>query len=622
MVRLLAEGGMGAVYVVEQLSSGAQRALKVLHPDLVRDARTREQFMLEARIGAQIDSGHVVDVIAAGVDEDTNLPWMAMELLEGEDLTDLIQRRGRLPLHEVGEIFDQLGDALAAAHSAGVIHRDLKPRNIFVARSRLRGMPFVVKVLDFGISKLLERSSVAVTVTRQIGSPLFMAPEQARAGAHLRRSTDVWPLGLLAYYLITGRHYWRSVEPEGVNLNALLMEITMAPIVAPGHRAEEQGLSGLLPDGFDSWFLQCVHRDPERRFADARVCTDVLRETLQGRHAAMLETEETVVRSLPDEPVSTSLPSGRGSTETHSIGVSQPSRAVVRRPSLAPPSFAPRRTEPGAGESRTSLRQLEPTLHTANTEVPVLHDQHDQQGDRHRRSVVPFLVASGGVLCLVGAVIFTVSSRPRAHQQSLRHTVSSRSMVSARVELHFQGFPRDARCSINGVSFGCERTDLQRASVPVVVHLEAPGRVPMDFSVLPDRDQNVVVPRMLSEPTLDAGATDVTDVTEITDRPDEAVITDTVSLAAANGSSETLSEQSTEPSRRARTAHTGRVSIGAEPPRCEVFIDGRSVGTTPIFSRSLRVGTHRLACVRDGHRLERTVNVRFGHNTDVVFPLR
>ena len=248
IVRALAEGGMGAVFVAEQLSSGKLRALKVLNPSLVADPYSREQFTLEARIGAQIGSGHVVEVIAAGVDEETEIPYLAMELLEGEDLADLVHRRGRLPAHEALEIFEQLGDALAAAHRAGVIHRDLKPRNIFVARSRLRGMPFVVKVLDFGISKVITHNATSVTVTRQLGSPLFMAPEQARSGAKLRRSTDVWPLGLLAYLLLTGRHYWRSVESEGVNLNALLMEIAVHPIESPSQRARDQGLEpGLLP---------------------------------------------------------------------------------------------------------------------------------------------------------------------------------------------------------------------------------------------------------------------------------------------------------------------------------------------------------------------------------------
>lgn len=122
--RALKEGGMGAVYVAEQLSVGAPRALKLMQPQLVRDPIMRKRFEQESRIGARIASDHVVQVVAAGVDGATGYPWMAMELLEGADLDTVLERRGALPPPEVQEIFKQLCHALAAAHAAGIVHRE------------------------------------------------------------------------------------------------------------------------------------------------------------------------------------------------------------------------------------------------------------------------------------------------------------------------------------------------------------------------------------------------------------------------------------------------------------------------------------------------------------------
>src|SRR3954447_19206779 len=121
----LAEGGMGAVYVVEQLSTGSRRALKLMHPQLVQDPRLRQRFEQEARVGARIESDHVVQVIAAGVDEETGYPFLVMELLKGEDLGAALAKRGAMSPEETRQIFAQLCHALAAAHVAGIVHRDL-----------------------------------------------------------------------------------------------------------------------------------------------------------------------------------------------------------------------------------------------------------------------------------------------------------------------------------------------------------------------------------------------------------------------------------------------------------------------------------------------------------------
>ncbi len=292
VVRPLAQGGMGAVYVVEQIATGHQRALKVMHPQVVDDEKSRERFAQEARVGAQIRSAHVVEVTAAGVDAESGTPWLAMELLEGDDLRAMMKRRGPIPAAEVAEIFEQIGDALGHAHAAGIVHRDLKPENIFISVSRLRGVPFVAKVLDFGIAKIVSEHKTAATVTTVIGSPLWMAPEQSNRGAHIAPSTDVWALGLIAFALLTGRNYWQSANSpdDKFNLQSLFVEIMVHPLDPATARAAVVGSAVVPPSGFDDWFAHCVVRDPNGRFRDAREAVTALAAVLTAAPGRLAPT--------------------------------------------------------------------------------------------------------------------------------------------------------------------------------------------------------------------------------------------------------------------------------------------------------------------------------------------
>ncbi len=255
---------MGAVYVAEQLSTGKSRALKVMHPGLVSDVRLRERFSQEARFGAQIESEHVVEVVGAGVDTATGTPWLAMELLEGEDLARMLARRGPLPPEEARELLAQLCDGLGAAHARGVVHRDLKPENLYVAVSRRRGVPFTLKILDYGVARQV---SLGVTTagTMAVGTPLWMAPEQSD-GRSVSPATDVWALGLLAFQVLTGKVYWRAANREGMDLGTLLYEVLGGDMDPASRRAAEIGFTSRLPAGFDPWFARCTAREPKARF--------------------------------------------------------------------------------------------------------------------------------------------------------------------------------------------------------------------------------------------------------------------------------------------------------------------------------------------------------------------
>ncbi len=265
IVRRLAVGGMGAVYEVKQLTTGHTRALKVMNEAFAADPRMRERFVLEAKVGAQIQSDHVVQVIGAGVDDER--PWVLMELLRGETLRAYVERRGPLPIEELGTIFTGICHAIAAAHAVGIVHRDLKPENVFLATPRRTDDLWDVKVLDFGIAKLVAESRGANTAL--LGTPFWMAPEQSEVGALISPATDVWALGLLAFHLHTGKIYWESAVGRATSAQ-IFREILLEPLALATVRAKALAAQVIPHVDFDRWFARCVDRDPTKRFASAR----------------------------------------------------------------------------------------------------------------------------------------------------------------------------------------------------------------------------------------------------------------------------------------------------------------------------------------------------------------
>ncbi len=261
-------GGMGAVYVAEQISTGRKRALKLLLPTLVENPKTRERFEQEARIASRIESDHVVEVVGAGIDPASGAPWLAMELLDGETLAARIARMGPMRPPEALEMFRQLCHALGAAHAAGLVHRDIKPENLYLAVPRREAIPFTLKILDFGIAKLTEDVRGNGGATGAVGSPLWMAPEQT-GSTGVGPTADVWALGLVAFFCLTGRNYWRVANSEEATLQGLLREVLVDTLEPASVRATAFGTRHLLPPGFDAWFAHTVTREPSHRFQNA-----------------------------------------------------------------------------------------------------------------------------------------------------------------------------------------------------------------------------------------------------------------------------------------------------------------------------------------------------------------
>jgi tRNA A-37 threonylcarbamoyl transferase component Bud32 len=275
IVQLLAAGGMGAVYIAEQLSTGKRRALKVMHRELASDAESQRRFLQEARVGSLIASEHIVEVQNAGIDPATGHPFLVMELLEGEDLQARLAR-GPLSLDDARVIVDQLAHALAAAHDANVVHRDIKPQNVFLGVRRSTGGALHVKVLDFGIAKVVENHNA----TAATGTPMWLAPEQTDRG-QVTCAADVWAFGLVVFTMVTGGSFWKTPSRKDGSLVDLLTEILRDPIPLASARASELGRS--LPPSFDAWFLRCVSRSPSDRFPNAREAHAALVPILAAR---------------------------------------------------------------------------------------------------------------------------------------------------------------------------------------------------------------------------------------------------------------------------------------------------------------------------------------------------
>jgi eukaryotic-like serine/threonine-protein kinase len=269
ILRPLSHGGMGAVFLAHQRSTDATRVVKVMLTDWVRSVELRERFEREARASGRIASEHVVKTIGYGVDARRGVPWMAMEYLPGATLDTRLAEFGVPDKGTAFELLRQLFHGVAAAHSAGVVHRDLKPENIYVAEAQRADVPFTVKVLDFGIAKLLERERPG---TRAMGTRAWMAPEQERADAAIQPSADVWALGLIVFWLITGRIFWRHA---GDTESMLSYEVHFEATPPASARAHEYGLP-LASEAFDAWFAHSVTRDPNARFRDARASWEAL----------------------------------------------------------------------------------------------------------------------------------------------------------------------------------------------------------------------------------------------------------------------------------------------------------------------------------------------------------
>ncbi len=256
IVRALGEGGMGAVYEAVHGDLEKRVAVKTLHRAVALDAVVRARFLQEPKAASRIRHPHIVDVSDVGIHGD--VPYLVMELLEGEDLRARFKREGALDVQALLSLMLPVLAALKAVHEEGVVHRDLKPENIFLARTRDRVV--VPKVLDFGISKVSpDDNSPGITgSSSMLGTPFYMAPEQATNARDVDARADLYALGVILYEGLTG-----AVPYSGHNLFTVLTAASRGDCAPPRSRRPS------IPEGLEAAVLRAMSIVPSDRFTDA-----------------------------------------------------------------------------------------------------------------------------------------------------------------------------------------------------------------------------------------------------------------------------------------------------------------------------------------------------------------
>ncbi|WP_394847902.1 protein kinase [Pendulispora brunnea] len=394
MDRVIGEGGMGLVLEAMHLQLEQRVAIKVLAGEALKSEEAVARFAREARAAARIQSEHVVRVFDVST-LDNGAPYLVMEYLEGRDLEQTLREEGPLPAADAVTYVLQACEALAEAHTNGIVHRDLKPANLFVAE-RADGS-LRIKILDFGVSKLLPRGmgrddDPRVTRTMSLmGSPLYMAPELMRGAKAADLRADIWSLGIILYELLAG------VAPfEGETLTEVCAAIVADPPQSlAAHRPD-------LPKGLEEVVLRCLEKEATLRFADVAELAQAL---------------------APFAP------------EQGAISVKRTSRVIERRSlrAPAPSAAAPEETSDFLRRSRRSYRdhrmvatlpEVEPHLRSTVGTFGLT-----DSGERKRPGLSPhvLLAAVGGAISVLTAVAIMGLVRPSVseHRAPVMATAST-----------------------------------------------------------------------------------------------------------------------------------------------------------------------------------------------------
>lgn len=305
---VVGEGGMGVVLAARHMQLGQTVALKLLRPELADSPDTVGRFLREARAAAVLGSDHVVRIYDVGTLEG-GAPFMVMELLRGVDLRVVLDQRATMQVERAVEYLLQACSAVADAHAHGIVHRDLKPSNLFLTE-RSDGAP-LVKVLDFGISKVLDPvapGNVDLTSTDAIvGSPRYMAPEQIRNARKVDTRADIWGLGVLLHEMLAG-----SPPFEAESMSA------MCATIAADEPASVRAANPLVPAELEAVVRRCLEKNPDRRYQTVAELVEALRP-FSTRSGANL--------SLPSIMMEATMPSGVAAQATLAVNPPTPTLA-------------------------------------------------------------------------------------------------------------------------------------------------------------------------------------------------------------------------------------------------------------------------------------------------------
>jgi len=296
IVRCIAQEGMGAVYEVVHTTTQQRRALKVMHANLLQGEELHDRFRQAACVTARIQSDYIVDVLDAGLDEHTQMLFLVMELLQGVELDKRLKRQGKLDPKEAVTYLHHVALALDRAHRAAIVHRDIKPGNVFLTEQE--DGSFRAKILDFGIARLVLEGATSAEAAQSLGTPLYMAPEQFNIGQKVSPAADVFSLGMMAYTLLVGAPYWQEEVAAGANIFAFAAKAMHGPPEPATVRAKRQGAR--LPSSFDEWFARATDVAPQARFPKASAASAALAKVFGVTLSP--EQERTSLSSLNPEP--------------------------------------------------------------------------------------------------------------------------------------------------------------------------------------------------------------------------------------------------------------------------------------------------------------------------------
>jgi eukaryotic-like serine/threonine-protein kinase len=282
----IAVGGMGVVCEATHLELQKRVAIKFVRPELAHHEGFVSRFLNEARAAAALHSEHVAHVLDCGR-MPSGVPYMVLEYLEGTDLAKALKNDGPLPTQRAVDYALQVCEALAEAHSKRLVHRDIKPDNLFLTAGP--GGVTVIKVLDFGVSKQLESQNPSLTDDNQgIGSPHYMSPEQMTTPSEIDARSDIWSLGAVLYELIGGHTpFDGNTVPE-----VCAKVVTIEPL--PLHRH-----AGNVPRRLEAVIMQCLEKDRDKRFADVGELADALVPFASVEGAASAEVVARILGRLP-----------------------------------------------------------------------------------------------------------------------------------------------------------------------------------------------------------------------------------------------------------------------------------------------------------------------------------
>ncbi|MCC6524229.1 MAG: serine/threonine protein kinase [Polyangiaceae bacterium] len=291
----IGKGGMARVYLAEDVDSGEPVAVKVLEEPFSRDPQARERFLREAQAIAAIGHPHIARVLGAGAREDDGAPYLVLEFLFGETVQSFLEREGTFATGMALAVLCQAAEALDAAHTHGIIHRDVKPGNLFLVGEP--GDPYELKVVDFGLSKLQTSHMTAAGIV--LGTPAYMAPEQVLAeGVDAR--TDVYALGMVMYRMLTGRHAFHAEDEIAMVAHQLLSPLRPLSLKDAG-----------LAPGLERAILCATRKSPDERYPTMDAMLADLQKLAAGRTDLTAPVPTGIDRYVPrteiGELVATSL---------------------------------------------------------------------------------------------------------------------------------------------------------------------------------------------------------------------------------------------------------------------------------------------------------------------------